>query len=157
MVERSCGPGRALIDDEDDDARSLYSAPCQFTCTCRVPEVVDGELAKHTASKRSELHDAHFTSGGGAKPGLVRRDADGAGTLDCPGWVRIANRCKGPPFGGDQRNLKIDPILTCPIDQSIPGHLQITRGLQRQLELYASLKPSVCVKQAMAQARHQNV
>ena len=115
MVERSCGPGRALIDDEDDDARPLYSAHCQFTCTSRGPEVVDGELGKLTASKRSELHDAHFTSGGGAKPGLVRRDADGAGTLDCPGWVRIANRCKGPPFGGDQRNLKIDIIPTGPI------------------------------------------
>ena len=116
MVERSCGPGRALIDDEDDAARPLYSAHCQFTCTCRVPEVVDGEALISLTQCAFQARDAHFTSGGGAKPGLVRRDADGAGTLDCPGWVRIANRCKGPPFGGDQRNLKIGPIPTGPIN-----------------------------------------
>ena len=52
MVERSCGPGRALVDDEDDDARPFYSAHCQFTCTCRVPEVVDGELGKHESTLR---------------------------------------------------------------------------------------------------------
>ena len=40
-----------------------------------------------------------------------------SGTLDCPGWVRIVNRCWGPPFGGDRRNLKIDPIPTCPNNQ----------------------------------------